>query len=148
MQPEYPPAIPDAGHPTVVLGEEECWDLLMGTTLGRLGLSFRGQPEVYPVNFLAHDHRILLRTVEGTKLAELTVNNKVALEADRRSAHSVWSVMVKGTARILETAEEIAEAERLPLRTWTAAVKTVFVEITPQEVTGRRIAIGPEPDDL
>jgi uncharacterized protein len=142
------PTIPDADHPTVVLSEDECWDLLMGTTLGRLGLSVRDQPEVYPVNFLAHDRRILLRTVEGTKLAELTVNNKVALETDRRSAHSVWSVMVKGKARILETEDEIAAARRLPLRTWTAAVKTVFVEITPTEVTGRRIALGPEPDDL
>lgn len=138
--------LPDAEHPVVILDEPECWDLLLGATLGRLAVSVRNQPEIYPVNFLAHDGKILLRTSQGDKLVQLTINNTVAFETDGRSANSVWSVLVKGVARELDTQAEIDAARQLPLRPWTPTHKGVFVEIEPTNVTGRRIAVGQEPE--
>lgn len=138
------PAIPDPDNPVIELTEDECWDLLIGTMLGRLAVSVADKPELYPVNFLAHDRRILIRTVEGTKLVSMAVNNKVALEADGRSLHSVWSVVVKGTVRELTTEAEITTAEQLSLRPWTASVKTTYMEITPSQIRGRRIALADE----
>ncbi|MCW2134425.1 pyridoxamine 5'-phosphate oxidase family protein [Arthrobacter sp. VKM Ac-2550] len=138
------PAIPDLDNPVIELTEDECWDLLIGTMLGRLAVSVADKPELYPVNFLAHDRRILIRTMQGTKLVSMAINNKVALEADGRSLHSVWSVVVKGTVRELTTEAEITTAEQLSLRSWTASVKTTYVEITPSRITGRRIALADE----
>ncbi|QTG82684.1 pyridoxamine 5'-phosphate oxidase family protein [Arthrobacter crystallopoietes] len=138
------PAIPDPDNPVIELTEDECWDLLIGTMLGRLAVSVADRPELYPVNFLAHDRRILIRTMEGTKLVSMAINNRVALEADGRSLHSVWSVVVKGTIHELTTEAEITTAEQLSLRPWTASVKTTYVEITPSQISGRRIALAEE----
>ena len=57
-----------------------------------------------------------------------------------------WSVIVKGTARIMRTDEEIDEAERAQLLPWTATLKQHFVRIRPESVTGRRFGFGSEPD--
>jgi uncharacterized protein len=138
------PTIPDPDNPVIELTEDECWDLLIGTKLGRLAVSVADKPELYPVNFLAHDRRILIRTMQGTKLVSMAINNRVALEADGRSLHSVWSVVVKGTVHELTTEAEITTAEQLSLRPWTASVKTTFVEITPSKISGRRIALADE----
>jgi nitroimidazol reductase NimA-like FMN-containing flavoprotein (pyridoxamine 5'-phosphate oxidase superfamily) len=138
------PAIPDPDNPVIELTEDECWDLLIGTMLGRLAVSVADKPELYPVNFLAHDRRILIRTTQGTKLVSMAINNKVALEADGRSLHSVWSVVVKGTVHELTTEAQITTAEQLSLRPWTASVKTTYVEITPSQIRGRRIALADE----
>lgn len=137
-----PPPLPGPENPVLELDQEECWDLLIGTMLGRLAVSVRDRPELYPVNFLAHDRRLLIRTAQGTKLAAATVNSSVALEADGRSLHSLWSVVVKGTARILQTQAELAMAEALPLHPWTSTAKTTYVEIMPSGISGRRIALA------
>jgi uncharacterized protein len=136
------PPLPGPENPVLELDPEECWDLLIGTMLGRLAVSVRDRPELYPVNFLAHDRRILIRTRQGTKLAAATVNSTVALEADGRSLHSLWSVVVKGSARILQTQEELATAEALPLHPWTSTTKTTYMEIVPSRISGRRIALA------
>jgi uncharacterized protein len=136
------PPLPGPENPVLELDPEECWDLLIGTMLGRLAVSVRDRPELYPVNFLAHDRRILIRTGQGTKLAAATVNSTVALEADGRSLHSFWSVVAKGTARILQTQAELARAEALPLHPWTSTMKTTYVQIVPTGISGRRIALA------
>lgn len=133
-------------NPVEVLGEDECWELLLSSSLGRLALSVAGEPEIYPVNFVATDRRLVFRTAEGTKLLELTVNNRVALETDGVGREQAWSVVVKGTARILEKRAEIDAAEELPLRPLIPTLKYVYVEVTPVKVTGRRFPLGPEPE--
>ena len=138
--------LPDAEIPTVILDETECWDLLLGASLGRLAVSVHDKPEIFPVNFLAHDKKILIRTAPGEKLLQLTVNGSVALETDGRSRTSVWSVVINGDARQLQSGAEIERAEKLGLRPWTSTLKSVFVEIVPTRVTGRRLHTGPEPE--
>lgn len=128
------------------ISEEECWDLLLSSSLGRLAVAVRGDVDIYPVNFVASDRRLIFRTAQGTKLLELTVNERVAFETDGVGRDEAWSVVVKGRARILEKQSEIAAADELPLRPLIPTLKYVFVEITPTEVTGRRFAIAPEPD--
>lgn len=113
---------------------------------GRLAVSVLNEPDIFPINFIAHDGVLLMRTNPGTKLAELTINEKVAFEAETITGNEAWSVVVKGTARILESQTEIDEADRLPLRTWTATRKYTYVEITPIKVYGRHFDLGPELD--
>lgn len=129
-----------------VLDEEQCWNLLSESVMGRLALSIAGEPEIFPINAYAHDGKILFRTGEGTKLSEVAVNARVAFETDGFTSKIGWSVVAKGRARILTGTHEIAEADQLPLKPWVPTLKMNCVEIDVEEITGRRFKFGPEPD--
>jgi uncharacterized protein len=133
-------------QPVSILPETECWNLLSSASLGRLVTSVDGVPEIFPVNFVVQHRTVLLRTAEGTKLVSAAINNDVLFEADDHNVAEGWSVIVKGTARLLRTDDEIDEAERAQLLPWTATLKQHFVRIRPLSVTGRRFSFGPEPD--
>ena len=134
----------DAADPIEVLSQEDCWELLLSSSLGRLAVSVTGEPEIFPVNFLATGRRLLVHTSPGTKLVELTLNSRVAFETDHVGADEAWSVVVKGTARVLEKQSEIDAADELSLRSLMPTVKYVYVEIVPQELAGRRFRLRPE----
>jgi nitroimidazol reductase NimA-like FMN-containing flavoprotein (pyridoxamine 5'-phosphate oxidase superfamily) len=133
-------------EPAAVLSASESWDLLAGVSLGRVVTSAMGQPEIFPVNFVVQRRTVLFRTAEGTKLVSAAVNNHVLFEADDHDVGQGWSVVVKGTARMLRTHEELAEAERAQLLPWTATVKQHYVRVLPVSITGRRFRFGPEPE--
>ncbi len=132
--------------PVEVLTEEDCWELLRSSSLGRIAVAFRGVPEIYPINFIAVDERLLLRTAPGTKLLELTINDKVAFETDSVGGDTAWSVVVNGTARVLELQSEIQAANELPLHPLIPTLKYVWVEIHPVRISGRRFRLEPEPE--
>ncbi|MBC7443137.1 MAG: pyridoxamine 5'-phosphate oxidase family protein [Ramlibacter sp.] len=133
-------------YPVQNLTEEECWDLLISSSFGRLAMSIAGEPDIYPVNFIAVDKTLVFRTAEGTKLLELTVNDKVAFETDGIGRDEAWSVVTRGKARVLDKQAEIEAADQLPLRPLVPTLKYIYVEIIPTKVTGRRFHLGPEPD--
>ncbi|AEG43222.1 pyridoxamine 5'-phosphate oxidase family protein [Isoptericola variabilis] len=124
---------------TTTLTEDECWELLAQQKVGRLATAVGGEPEIFPVNYAVADRLVYLRTSPGTKLAELAVNGRVALEADRLAVDVAESVVVKGTAEILETDADLSMAEATGLVTYAGGGKDVWVRITPAEVTGRRL---------
>ena len=134
-----------AAVPVQILSEEGCWNALLSASLGRLAVAVGGIPDIFPVNFVAADRRLLFRTASGTKLIELTVNNRVAFETDGVGRDDAWSVVVHGTARMLDTQRELDDAAGLPLHPLIPTVKPVFVEIVPESITGRRFTLGPEP---
>lgn len=135
----------ETDQPVSILSATESWDLLAGATLGRLVTDVAGQPEIFPVNFVVQNRTVLFRTAEGTKLVSAAINNRVLFEADDHNAAEGWSVILKGTARMLRTNEELEEAERAQLLPWTATLKQHYVRIQPISITGRRFRFGPEP---
>ncbi len=135
------------GSPLITLPAEECWELLRATSLGRIALTVGGVLDIYPVNYVAHDGVITIRTSEGTKLLELSINANVAFEIDGVDKTAGWSVVLKGSARILSSGAEIEAAEKLSLHPLVPTEKHVWVRIDPAQVTGRRFLLGPEPDD-
>ena len=132
-------------NPVQILTEEECWNALLSASLGRLAVAVGGVPDIYPVNFVAADRRLLFRTAAGTKLLELTVNHTVAFETDGVGRDEAWSVVVHGTARALDAQRDVDAAAALPLHPLIPTVKSTFVEIVPTQITGRRFTLGPEP---
>lgn len=50
---------------------------------------------------------LLFRTAEGAKLFTSVMNDQVLFEVDDHSLTEGWSVVVRGTAHVLSTAEEI-----------------------------------------
>lgn len=133
-------------NPVTVVGDDEAWKLMSSITLGRLVTYFGGQLEIFPVNFAVQNRTLLFRTAEGTKLFTTVMNDKVLFEVDAHSATDGWSVVVRGTAHVLSTAEEIHEAEQVGLLPWVPTAKLRFVRVTPSEISARRFRFGREPD--
>lgn len=131
--------------PITVLDDREAWKRLSSVALGRLVTSFGGQLEIFPVNFVVQNDTVLFRTAEGTKLFTTVMNEKVLFEADDHTVAEGWSVIVRGTARLLTGAEEIQEADRAGLMPWVPTEKLRYVRVTPTELTARHFTFGPEP---
>ena len=89
---------------------------------------------------------VLFRTAEGTKLFSTVMSDKVLFEVDDHTVAEGWSVIIRGTAQVLNASDEIHEAERAQLLPWVPTEKLRFVRITPVEVSGRRFQFGPEPE--
>ena len=131
--------------PISVLDDTDAWNRLSSVALGRLVTSFGGLLEIFPVNFVVQNGGVLFRTAEGTKLFTTVMNEKVLFEADDHTADEGWSVILRGTARMLNSADEIHEAEQAGLIPWVATEKLRFVRVTPSEISARHFRFGPEP---
>ncbi len=128
-------------HEATVLGPVECWHLLRSTDVGRLAVSIRNRPDIFPVNYVVDDETIVINTAPGTKLAAAVLGRAVAFEADVLDpiTQTGWSVVVKGEAEEIDDLEEFLAAEKLGIQTWTTTDKTRYLRLQPTEVTGRRI---------
>ncbi|MCA5893982.1 pyridoxamine 5'-phosphate oxidase family protein [Isoptericola sp. NEAU-Y5] len=122
--------------------DDECWRLLAGQKVGRLATSVAGEPEIFPVNFAVADHRVYLRTKPGTKLAEITLSPRVALEVDEIGEDSAWSVVLKGHARALRSEKDIADAQATGLSSYLEDGKTEWIRIVASDISGRRLIPG------
>lgn len=135
--------MPSTRESVSILSESECWELLASVPLGRLVTSVDGSPEIFPVNFVVDGRGLLFRTAQGTKLVGAVMNERVLFEADRHNAAEGWSVIVKGSARVLRADEELEHARRTALVPWTSSEKDHYVRIRPTTVTGRRFMFEP-----
>lgn len=135
-------------NPIQELSADEAWSLLGSQVVGRLAVSVGGQPDIFPVNYYAGQGRLVFRTAEGTKLSEVVVNHHVAFESDfyEGGDGTGWSVVVKGSARVLSRGDEITAADELPLHPWIPTIKYNYVEIAVAEISGRRFQFGSEPE--
>ncbi|MGC5049022.1 pyridoxamine 5'-phosphate oxidase family protein [Micrococcus porci] len=134
------------GESVLKLTDEQIWKLMRSVRHARLGLAVDGEPDIVPVNVRAVDGVVWFRTAPGSKLAELTVNPRVVVQADGILADQAWSVLLHGTARRLETEAEIAEAESLGIEPWVPTLKDFYVRVDVQRVSGRHFVFGPHPE--
>jgi nitroimidazol reductase NimA-like FMN-containing flavoprotein (pyridoxamine 5'-phosphate oxidase superfamily) len=123
-----------------LLTVDQCWELLGANVVGRLAVAPAGRPDIFPVNYLARSGTLLFKTGEGSKLTSVAVNQSVAFEIDGYDADSneAWSVVVIGTARLIETDDDSAAMDELPLFPWNTTPKYHYIEVTPTQITGRR----------
>ena len=136
----------DIKDPITVIDDAECWRLLATQEVGRIVTHVGDVFDIFPVNYVVDGESIVLRTAEGTKLVELVISGEVLFEADAHTDSEAWSVVLRGTARRLDTEAEIAAAEQLPLRPYVPTIKRNFVRIEPNSLSGRHFQIGPEPE--
>ena len=132
--------------PVVTLNVAESWSRLRGQELGRLVTHVGGVIDIFPVNYVVDADELVFRTAEGSKLLELTINDEVLFEVDDHTDADAWSVVVRGTARRLETDDEVQHADSLPLKPWIPTLKHNYVRIAPHEVTGRAFRRDEEPE--
>lgn len=128
-----------------VLGLAECLSLLRHAPLGRVALVRNGEPIVIPVNHGVDRMNVVFRTTWGSKLVAAQQESLVAFEVDHadEERRGGWSVLVTGRASIVSDAEEVDRLERLGVPAWTDVDEdTLWVRITPNEISGRAIVDG------
>ncbi|GAC1371497.1 MAG: pyridoxamine 5'-phosphate oxidase family protein [Pseudarthrobacter sp.] len=133
-------------NPILELDDEQSWKLLESTKHGRIVVSVAGEPDIFPVNYVTSGQKIYLRTAPGNKLAQLTINSKVLFETDGILSDEAWSIVLRGTARVLSTSAELEAVEALGLKTWVPTLKDFSVEILPTSVSGRHFLFGEQPE--
>lgn len=136
----------ETSNPVVLLTDDECWERLRDQELGRLVTRVGDVLDIFPVNYVVDGESILLRTAQGTKLFELTVNDDVLFEVDDHDDTHAWSVVLRGRASVLDTSAEVERADGLGLRPWIPTLKYTYVRIEATSLTGRAFQRGPEPD--
>ena len=127
----------DDDHSAKRLNTQQYWEVLAKAVSGTLAVSFAGQPDLFAVEFQVQEEKILVCTPQGEMLVQLTINPSVAFEVQGILAGSKWSVVVKGTARELQSWTEIHALQEKGLQPWSK--DGVLVEITPTAVLGRRM---------
>src|SRR5690348_16066104 len=81
-----------------MLPRDDCFALLGGSRVGRIGLSLHGLPAVVPVTFSLRNERIVIDTRQDAKLSAAIRGQVVAFEVDDFDAadDAGWSVAVTG----------------------------------------------------
>lgn len=127
-------------EPVSQLTEEQCWELLERHEFGRLAFHLVGEVHITPINYTVDAERLVFRTAEGSKLLGVVMNDDVAFEIDDIDEEQATSVVLRGTAEVLEGSDrEVVDS--LPLRPWVDTSKSIVVAIKPSEVTGRRFRL-------
>jgi hypothetical protein len=134
-------------EPTGKLSFDECWELLEGDTLGRLGLTVDGHPEIFPVNYVVHRRSIVFRTSGVTKLWNAKEERPAALEIDGYDPHTEeeWSVVVRGDTEIIDDQADKDAMDSLGLEPWQPGGKAHYIRLTARALTGRRFKVN-KPD--
>jgi len=126
------------------LSPAECFDLLGPGGVGRVGFLSANGIMMLPVNFAVTGKTIVFRTAPDTLLA-LYANAQVSFEADRldEALREGWSVLVHGHAHKVTDEREMLRLEHeTQLEPWAAGARDVYVRITPNQISGRRIQTG------
>ncbi|MGO2052527.1 pyridoxamine 5'-phosphate oxidase family protein [Arthrobacter sp. MYb211] len=134
--------------PVLVLTEEQSWELLAHTAHGRIATAAAGTVDIVPVNYAVHKGNIYLRTAPGNKLASMVVNSSIALEADGILSDEAWSVVVHGTAEILEHEADINEALESGVSPWAQSIKDFWIRVTVNSISGRHFILGEQPEAI
>ncbi|MFK0403333.1 pyridoxamine 5'-phosphate oxidase family protein [Microbacterium sp. NPDC090225] len=131
----HPPA-PDAL--LADLDEAECWRLLEATELCRLAFTAAdGRPDIRPVNHLAVERSIYIRSAADAKFLAVASPSAVALEVDGETADAYWSVVVRGEAEQVTSESELYHSGVEHLASWTPTPKQFVVKVASPTVTGR-----------
>jgi uncharacterized protein len=126
------------------LTRAECFELLASEHLGRLAVVDDRGPVVFPVNYVLDRHTVVFRTEEGTKLHAACRGSPACFEVDRTdaTAHTGWSVVVRGEVTEVTDQAELARLRELPLPAWAPGARNYYVRMLPAALTGRLIEVA------
>ncbi|MDF3301506.1 pyridoxamine 5'-phosphate oxidase family protein [Streptomyces tropicalis] len=123
------------------LDEGECRSLLSTHGVGRVALTTPDGPAVFPVNYDVIDDGIVFRTSPEAAPAA-AVGAEVAFEVDHvdDALSQGWSVLAVGPARAVTDAGAVRRLDAtVHADPWAGGERTLWVEIRPTRLTGRRI---------
>jgi|GEM_PF-310505 len=133
---------PSAEPPPKVerLAASACWEYLQSTELGRLAVdNADGAPDIFPVNYIAHEGALYIRTARDAKLLHIAQHPMVAFEVDGETGDEhYWSVVVRGRAERVTRDDEIRDSGIRRLASWSPTAKHFVIKVVANTVTGRR----------
>ena len=141
----HPPPVPPRSGRLAPIAEEECWQLLGTTTVGRLAFTTDTGIEILPLNFIVFQRRIYCRTEPGSPIAALAKGrDDVAFEVDYHDDmyQSGWSVLVKGsTAEAATLDAERALSSTRRLGPWAPGDRSLVIVLIPRTLSGRKVSM-------
>lgn len=126
------------------LTHDECWQHLAARSVGRIGYVERGGVVVLPLNYVAQDGLIWVRTASYNQLAMHLPGQRVGFEIDDidERTHSGWSVLVRGHVDHVTGDEHPAGLGSAQATPWPEGSRSMVFCLTPDEVTGRALIQG------
>jgi nitroimidazol reductase NimA-like FMN-containing flavoprotein (pyridoxamine 5'-phosphate oxidase superfamily) len=124
--------------PVLELPDDESWERLRERSLGHLGVSVDGQPEIYPVNYVRDRQTVLFRTAAGEKLRDLMINRRVAFEVDAEVENGTRSVVVSGRASVLPEELPLSVELRDSMPPWIPTQEAIWVCIVAEHIRSRQ----------
>ncbi|MFI9004259.1 helix-turn-helix domain-containing protein [Streptomyces sp. NPDC053541] len=125
------------------IDQEECWALLDDHGVGRVAVTGRDGPEIYPVNYQVVGRELLFMTADDTPLARAAAAGAaIAFEEDHadEAFSQGWSVLIVGPARrVSDPATAHALREAAYSTPWAGDGRDTVVVLSPRRVTGRRV---------
>ena len=124
----------------IELSEQECYDLLTATTVGRIGFVHDARVLILPVNFVVSGRDLLLRTTADGLLGTLSETpSAVAFEVDSHIplSRTAWSVLMHG--RLSRVAEGDAAAVLPRVSPWAGAGRDLPLRFHIERMTGRTV---------
>ncbi len=130
-----------------VLDLPTCLELAGSVPVARVAVNAPGSPLVLPVTHVVLGQRVAFRTAQGSKLDAAIMEEPVTIEVDDwdLATRTGWSVLFRGHARPIDDADVEAELAELNHESWVKELwfkptnTTAWVEVIPDEVSGRRI---------
>jgi uncharacterized protein len=121
--------------------ESRCKELLAAHTAGRVGWSAPDGPVILPVTYSYYNTQIVFRTSPHGALSSLERRTRVAFEIDEvdEQGMSGWNVLVRGTAQGVTNRYNLTSLWKDGPVPWAAGVRTLFIAITPERITGRAV---------
>jgi nitroimidazol reductase NimA-like FMN-containing flavoprotein (pyridoxamine 5'-phosphate oxidase superfamily) len=121
------------------LDVKECWEMLAGREIGRIGFLDGLGPLVIPVTFVVDNGSVVFRVAPYSTLGQHIPGAQVAFEVDDidDANRSGWSVVLRGRAEVIHP-EEIPDLSERP-EPWAEGRRPLHLRLTPDDVTGRRL---------
>ncbi len=126
-----------------VLTFDDCLLRLTQCPVGRFAFLHDGEIDVLPVNHTVDGLNIYFRTRGGSKIEAAVNSDRVSFEADSYDDQTQdgWSVLVHGTAEIVDDPEDIARVEPIAREAWVPpdSSEMTWIRIRSTAITGRAL---------
>lgn len=124
-----------------ILESAECFRLLASVPIGRVAYVADGAPRIFPVTFGVSENHIAYRSGAGSKLDAAEMARPIAFEVDDwdEAQRTGWSVVASGRVHTVTDEDRVAQLEDLDVDPWLSGEEMEWVEITIDEISGRRL---------
>jgi nitroimidazol reductase NimA-like FMN-containing flavoprotein (pyridoxamine 5'-phosphate oxidase superfamily) len=133
------------------LAESECLELLKSHHFGRVAFveGAGALPVIMPLNYLVQAETVVCRTNPHSRLGSALRGTPVSFEIDGidQRQRTGWSVVVSGRAHEVVDPTELEELHQTPLLPWAPGDRSLYIRITPELVSGRRISLADLPSN-
>jgi hypothetical protein len=123
------------------LSESQCAAFLQASRVGRIAVSVRALPVIFPVGYVALDGAIWVGASRTSPVFRSSVGSVVAFEADGYDEPGSygWSVLVRGVAEAVSDERKIEEVNSRLITAWPAiGVVDQCLAIPVTMLTGQR----------